>query len=351
MGKAAGIIRTIIIIVIIIALVLLIFFRLGGLVCTLIISVVLSYLLNKPMTMLEKHMKRIWALLIIFGILAGLAFFFFYYMVPMFFRQATELVGFVPQVLKASGALFDSFGKSAGEPLAGILNQAFAGFNDRVAVWLGNATIALAQGGSSSIGWALLLPVFVLYFMKDREFFIDQINYLIPIKYRGDLHALYLSIDKAVGQFLRGQMLVSFSVAVMTSIGLLIIGVPSAPLLGLICGLCNLVPYIGPFIGAVPVALVSVILGWKTMLFSVLVILIVQQLDNMIISPKIIGDSIRIHPVYILIAIIAGSGLFGIMGLLLALPALIILKEITLFVFRKMLRRGIPEAGQPRNSQ
>ena len=84
----------------------------------------------------------------------------------------------------------------------------------------------------------------------------------------------------------------------MTATGLLIIGVPNALLLGLICGLCNMIPFIGPFIGAMPVALVSVMLGWKTMLLSVLVVFIVQQFDNTIISPKIMGDSLRfIRPI------------------------------------------------------
>ena len=173
---------------------------------------------------------------------------------------------------------------------------------------------------------------------------MDQFNYLVPVRYRKDLHALYVSIDKALGQFLRGQLVVSISVAALTATGLLIVGVPNAPLLGLICGLCNLIPYIGPFIGAIPVALVAAALGWKLMLLAVLVVLVVQQLDNMIISPKIIGDSIRIHPVYIIAAIIAGSGLFGVLGLLLALPSLIILKEIVLFLFRKRLYHGHPPA-------
>lgn len=340
MDKAVKVIRIIIVAAIVTAFALLFFFRLGGLACTLISAAALSYLLNKPLKKMEKRMKRHWALLIIFGILAGVTALFVCYMVPLFFRQATDLAAYVPKIMQAVSGILDNAGKSAGEPLDGIINDAFKSFNQRAANWLGSTTINVAQGSYSGMGWALLLPVFTFYFLKDREHFIDQINYLIPLKYRSDLHSLYISIDKSLGQFLRGQLLVAFSVAVMTATGLLIIGVPNALLLGAICGLCNMIPFIGPFIGAIPVALVSIVLGWKAMLLSVAVVLIVQLLDNAIISPKILGDSLKIHPAYIIIAIIAGSGLFGIMGLLLALPMLIILKEIVLFAFKKRLYDG-----------
>jgi predicted PurR-regulated permease PerM len=340
MDKAVRVVIVIIATVLAAALLIFMLFRLRGLLCTIIISIVLAYLLNKPLKAMEKRMKRPWALLIMFGVLAGTAALFLFYVAPLFVRQAADLVAYIPKLLDAVGRFLVNAGNQVGEPLTGFISQAIDGFNRRAADWLGTTTISLAQGCSAWAGWALLMPVFGFYFLKDHEHFIDQLNYLIPIRYHEDLHALYLSIDKAVGHFLRGQLLVSLAVAVMTSAGLLIIGVPNALLLGLICGLCNLIPYIGPFIGAVPVALVSIMLGWKKMLISVLVILVVQQLDNMVISPKIIGDSIKINPAYIIIAIIAGSGLFGIMGLVLALPMLIIIKEILVFLFRKRLYSG-----------
>jgi predicted PurR-regulated permease PerM len=339
MDRAIRIIKIIIITGAAIVAAVFLWIKLSGLICTLIVSVIAAYLLNKPLKALEKKMKRPWALLLIFGLLAGTTAFVIYYFVPLFFRQAADLVAYIPKALQSAGVLLNNFGDTAGEPLNEILSEAFKGLNGRVAEWLGGATIRAAQGFSSGMGWALLFPFFTFYFLKDHEYFMDQIGYLIPIRHRADMHALYLSIDKAIGQFLRGQLLVSITVAVLVTVGLLIVGIPNALLLGLICGLCNMIPYIGPFIGIVPVALVAATLGWKTMLLALLVVFVVQQLDNMIISPKIIGDSIRIHPAYIIVAIIAGSGLFGVIGLVFALPGLIILKEIGTFIFRKTLRR------------
>lgn len=358
MDRVVRAIRIVVVLVILAALVIMLFTRLSGLVFTLIASAMAAYLLNKPLRRMEKKIKRSWALLIIFGIMAGAAFFFFYYAVPAFVRQAADFVAYVPQVMQTISDMLDSAGTNAGEPMTGILHEAFSGLNKRVADWLGSATINLAQVSYSSLGWILLLPVFVFYFLKDQEYFIDQIGYLVPLKYKEDLHALYCSIDKSLGQFMRGQLLVAFSVSLMTSAGLLLVGVPNAPVLGLVCGLCNMIPFIGPLIGVIPVALVSIALGWRMMLVAVLVVFIVQQLDNMIISPKIIGDSLRIHPAYVIAAIIAGSGLFGVVGLLLAVPALIVVKEVIVFAFRKKLygakrdtsggeRGGAEGAGQP----
>lgn len=327
----------IIVVTVLAALAALLFTRLQGLVFTLIASAMIAYLLNKPLKRIEKRLHRLWALLIIFGLMAGAVFFFFYYAVPSFVRQMADFIAFMPQLLQKFNDLVDSAGTNAGEPMAGILNDAFAGFSKRVADWLGGATINLAQVSYSSLGWVLLLPLFSFYFLKDQEFFIDQVGYLVPVRYKGDLHTLYCSIDKSLGLFMRGQLLVALSVWLMTSAGLLLVGVPNALILGLICGVCNMIPFVGPFIGAVPVALAAISLGWKMMLAAVLVVLIVQQLDNTLITPKIIGDSLRIHPAYVIVAIIAGSGLFGVVGLLLAMPALIVAKEVIVFVFRKRL--------------
>jgi predicted PurR-regulated permease PerM len=348
LDKVARIIKLIIIIAVAVTAAVLLWMKLSGLLCTLVISVIAAYLLNKPLKYLEKKMRRPWALLIIFGLLAGATAFILYYFVPLFLKQAADLVAYIPKVIQSAGVMLGNFGDSAGEPLAGILNQAFQGFDRRAADWLGGATITAAQSISLGLGWTLLFPFFMFYFLKDHEQFIDQICYLVPIRFRADMHYLYLSIDKAIGLFIRGQLLVSATVAVLVTAGLLVVGVPNALLLGLICGLCNIIPYIGPFIGVVPVALVSAVLGWRTMLLAVLVVFAVQQLDNMVISPKIIGDSIRMHPAYIIIAIIAGSSLFGIIGLLFALPALIILKEIALFLFKKRLyrKKDAPAEGQ-----
>jgi predicted PurR-regulated permease PerM len=339
MDKLARIIKIVILAAVCAAAAVLLWWKLSGLICTLLVSAIAAYLLNKPTRAMEKKMKRPWALLILFGSLAGATAFIIYYFIPLFFRQAADLIAYIPKVLQGAGTLLNNFGATAGEPLAGIIDQAFKGLNGRVAVWLGGATIAAAQSCSAGVGWAILFPFFTFYFLKDHEYFTDQFAYLVPIRWRSDAHALYVSIDKAIAQFLRGQLLVSLTVAVLVTIGLLVVGVPNALLLGLICGLCNMIPYIGPFIGIVPVALVSAVLGWKTMLLALLVVFVVQQLDNMIISPKIIGDSIRIHPAYIIVAIIAGSGLFGVLGLVFALPALIIFKEIVTFIFRKTLHR------------
>lgn len=338
--RAVRFIRIIVLVLLAAGVVLLLFFKIGGLLCTLLVSAVAAYLLNRPLKRMEKRMKRPWALLVLFTLLSGVAALLAAYVMPMLFRQAADLVGYVPGVIEGAGRLLDSAGSNVGEPLASILRQAFENLNRRFAEWLGGYTISAAQGLSAGVGWALLTPVFTFYFLKDHEYFTDQLSYLVPLRYREDLHTLYGSIDRAVGQFLRGQLLVALSVAVMTTAALLIIGVPMAPLLGLICGLFNMVPYIGPLLGLVPVALVAATLGWQKILISVAAILAVQQLDNMVISPKIIGDSIRIHPVYIIAAIIAGSGLFGVLGLLLALPALIVAKEIVVFLFRKRLKKA-----------
>jgi predicted PurR-regulated permease PerM len=312
-------------------------FRLRSLASVLLISAMLAYLLHKPLKALEKKLTRPWALLIIFGLLTGFFTLLCSYIIPLFVRQAADLLGYVPKVMQGLESFLQKTGEKTGEPLSGILTQFFGNFYTRTADWMGAATLSVAQAGYSNLGWALLTPFLTFYFLKDHEYFMDQINYLVPLKYRKDVKTLLSSIDLALGHFLRGQFIVSVAVAAMTTIGFAIIGVPNYLLLGLLCGLCNMIPYVGPFIGAVPVALASAVQGWKILLLALAVVLAVQEIDNMVISPKVMGNHLKIHPVYIIIAIIAGSGLVGIIGIIFALPALIILRETTQFLFHRRL--------------
>ncbi len=152
---------------------------------------------------------------------------------------------------------------------------------------------------------------------------------LIPPARRTEWREVGGEVGKAMGGFFRGQLLVALIVGVMSALGLLIIGLPYWLVIGLIAGFFNLVPLIGPFIGAVPAVLVAGTFKPPIyMLWAALVLLVVQQIDNHLISPNVMRWTVRLHPVTVMLSLTAGATLAGFWGMLLAVPFVASMKMV-----------------------
>lgn len=195
-----------------------------------------------------------------------------------------------------------------------------------------------AANGIFSFFLNLLLAVFLAYyFLKDLDLFKMQIEKLIPRKWRGGVGVTAGEINVIISKYIQGQLVIVAIVAVMETIGLALCGVKYFVILGLIGGLANLIPYFGPFIGAAPAVAIAFLDSPTKALFALLVFVIVQQIDNSIISPKIMSDSIGLHPVTIIFAILFFGTFFGIWGLLIAIPITAIIKVIGKKVIEKIV--------------
>jgi predicted PurR-regulated permease PerM len=135
-------------------------------------------------------------------------------------------------------------------------------------------------------------------------------------------------IDQVIGEFIRGQLIVCTVIAVLTSIALYLMGVQFAIILGMIAGIVDVIPYFGPFIGMLPCIAVALLQSPKLALYTALAFIAIQQVESNIISPKIVGDRVGLHPVVIIFALLAGERLLGFIGLVLAVPAAAIIKVI-----------------------
>lgn len=140
-------------------------------------------------------------------------------------------------------------------------------------------------------------------------------------------------MNVVLSSFIRGQLLDCFLVAIISIIALSVIRLEFSVALGIFAGITNIIPYFGPVIGMVPAVVVGLLSGnpWQA-LFAMIALIIVQQFDCNILSPKIVGESVGVHPVFVIIGILAGAQLFGILGMILAVPvcgiAKIILEKI-----------------------
>ncbi len=162
--------------------------------------------------------------------------------------------------------------------------------------------------------------------------------YLTPRSWRKPLHRYVKDVDTTFGSFIRGQILVSLCVGILSSIALWIVGVPYAFLLGLFIGAADMIPYFGAFIGSLPALITALLESWKLALLTALAIIIVQQIEGNILSPVIVGRTLQLHPLLIIFALLVGAELGGIIGLLIAVPLLAIAK-VTLIHIRLYLMK------------
>ena len=195
-----------------------------------------------------------------------------------------------------------------------------------------NAVPALMQrlaGMGNRLARAFLAPVLAFYFLRDRESFCFQASLLIPLRHRRRLLTALREMRREVAAYFRGQLLVSLAVALLTAAALLIVGVPAWLLLGAVMGLCDLIPYMGPYLGMLPIVLFSLPQGLYTALWAVAAAAAVQQIESVFLSPRLMSGAIGLHPAYVLLLLSAGGLMAGLTGMLLSLPVFVCLRGAT----------------------
>jgi len=168
----------------------------------------------------------------------------------------------------------------------------------------------------------LLVPVVTFYLLRDWDVLVAKIHTMLPRKQEPVISKLARESDLVLGQFLRGQLTVMIALGIVYTIGLLIVGLDLALLVGMIAGLVSFVPYLG-FIVGILLAGVAAIMQFGDpiyLLYVGIVFTVAQTLEGTILTPLLVGDKIGLHPVAVIFAVMAGGQLFGFVGILIALP-------------------------------
>ena len=178
------------------------------------------------------------------------------------------------------------------------------------------------------LGYLVLTPVLTFYLLRDFPSLKGWVGRMVPRDHRERTLSFFRRYDRLVGEFLRGQLLVALFVGVATGLGFWLVGFPNAVLLGVVAGVFNIVPYLGLVVSLIPALLIAVLTApvWLSLLKVAGVFFAVQALDGYFLSPKIIGDRVGLHPVWVMLAILAFGSFFGIIGLLLAIPLAVLIK-------------------------
>ncbi|MBR2986941.1 MAG: AI-2E family transporter [Clostridia bacterium] len=198
---------------------------------------------------------------------------------------------------------------------------------------------------------ALLGLFFSVYFLASKEFLIAQIKrfFLAFFSFRRNVTFGHFmtTVDQKFGQFIRGKILDSCIVMLIVYVLTWIFGIPYYPMIALIIGITDLIPVFGPFIGAIPSALIIFIAptgGFRAALIFAAIILVVQQIDGNIIAPKILGDRVGMGGVWIMIAVTTMGALFGIIGMFFGVPIFAVIYTLVgEAIHKKLVKKGLAE--------
>ena len=190
----------------------------------------------------------------------------------------------------------------------------------------------LSIGGN--IATFFIAIILSIYLIQDSEYFVNLWHKIFNLIFRetkaGDkLNKIFHIIDETFFNYIRGQLLEACIVGILSSIVLYFIGIDYAIMIGIIAGICNMVPYIGPVVGTI-LAVIMALLGGQpiTAVWATIGMLVVQQIDNNLLAPKIVGNSVGLHPVFTMLAIIIGGNVGGLIGMLIAVPVIASVKKL-----------------------
>ncbi len=189
----------------------------------------------------------------------------------------------------------------------------------------GNIVSGISKSSVVLLSWLanlVLVPVVTFYLLRDWDVMMEKIRQLLPRATEPTVVKLAKECDDVLGQFLRGQVTVMVALGIVYTVGLWIVGLDLALLVGMIAGLVSFVPYLGFIVGIVLAGIAAIMqFGDMTYLLYVAIVFgIGQALEGTLLTPLLVGDKIGLHPVAVIFAVMAGGQLFGFVGVLLALP-------------------------------
>ncbi|HEY4687177.1 MAG TPA: AI-2E family transporter [Candidatus Subteraquimicrobiales bacterium] len=331
----------------IISIVLFLVYQFRAIFSLFVYSFVIVYVLRPVVGFLEsKKIPRVLAVLLTYFLFVLVLAALLIYFIPLIINQIQEFVAEFPRYLKATVNLSQGYldrlkHLRVPSEASKFLEQ---GLNSLKNVLL--KIISKVPGVTldliTTFIYFLLAPVLAFYILKDLKPIKENLMGLVPRRYREETNDIITKVDLVLGGFVKGQLLVALIVGVLSSIGLSIIGVNFSVLIGMITGVLNVVPYLGPIAGAILAALVAVFESPILALEAVGLLLVIQQIDGLFISPHVVGSQVNLHPVVIIFSLLMGGAIFGVLGMILAIPVAATIKALILHFQEKSLASENP---------
>lgn len=309
---------------------------LPGILITFIVSVIIAYIINPAMVKLEEKIhNRTLAILLVYVLVVLVFVLIFVMIIPGTMREFRNFVAQLPRMMSNFTGFLDeiqrqSVGKDTflsnlipeliGSLKTNLLNLQNLVFSSMGQVMASVSTIV------SGILRLILVPIISFYLLKDKEIIIDKIVSAVKPEKRESFLDISREIDASMASFIRGKLIMAFFVGVLTAVALLLFRVDFAIVIGIITGVADIIPYIGPFLGFLPAILMALFDNPIKALWVGIVFGLIQWAENNLLGPRILGTTTGMHPIVVLLSLIVGGGMFGVPGMILSVPVVAIIK-------------------------
>jgi predicted PurR-regulated permease PerM len=308
-----------------------------------LVAALITYLLHPLVEKIhEMGVHRGLAVIIIYTLFFGGIGFALYKGVPVFIKQIRDLTENLPQFADQYRFWLREIQNRTSEWPMGIherIEEGIIGFEQRLERLLSTILTNMVNI-LNSIFVIAIIPFIAFYMLKDFTVLKKAAWYLTPRKWRQQGIQFLKDVNESLGSYIRGQLLVCVIIGTVSSILFWFIDMKYPLLLGFIIGITNVIPYFGPVIGAIPAVIIAATVSMKMVLFIAIIIFALQFLEGNILSPLIVGKSLHMHPLMIMMALLAGGEVSGVVGLILAVPILAIVKVAILHARNHFTRKN-----------
>jgi predicted PurR-regulated permease PerM len=308
---------------------------LGSVLVPFLIAALLAYITNPFVNLLQKiHLPRIYGVIVVFLLLIVLFTVSILIIIPIFERQLLLFINKLPLLIEwIQGTLIPWLDQRLALPSSLHLKDLashLTGHWQQAGKFASSLFGMIFSSTFTVIAWIMnlfLIPVVLFYLLRDWPKVLSGIHTLLPRPIEPLVFRLVGECNEVLGAFLRGQLMVMFTLAILYSVGLSIIGVDTALVIGIVSGSISIVPYLG-FIVGISTASIAAFFQYHDFIHIIgvfLVFIIVQTLEGSVLTPCLVGDKVGLHPVIVIFSLLAGGKLFGFVGILLAIPVAAVL--------------------------
>ncbi len=349
-----------------ILIVVLILYSAFGALLPIIISVIVAEVLFPIVAFIERRLPgyarypraaRIFSIAVIYVAFLAIIVALILLTIPPMVREAQEFIETVPQIYEDVKATLEELSEQYDQQVPDEIKaqveewaQSLGGALGSAALSLGSKTLSSLAGTVSLLFGLAIVPFLLFYLLKDKEELLDGMYSILPENVSRHTHNVLSLIHGVIGSYVRAQIISAAIVGGFVFLGLWALDISFALTLGLLAGLLGLIPIIGAFIGAAPALLVALATDPSKLIWVALLFIVVQFIESNIISPRIQGSAVRLHPIFIMGTLVVASSIGGLWGVLIGVPVVAASRDVFVY-FYKEWNGGAESAEQPETQE
>jgi len=285
--------------------------------------------------LIHKKVPKVLAIIIVFGIIIALLILTIFFLIPSVINQLNILYKEIPNFIENYQNLILSIKPQLSKFInpadveillkenLSELQKGILGFSQTIIIYLSNIVSSITFG-------IVIIPLILFYLMRDIFIFKENLYIFVSRENKKEFKEVLEEIDNIVSGFIRGRIIVCFIVGTLIGIGLYFLNLKFALIIGIISGVFNFIPYLGPIVGVVLALIFALGNPWWALLMIIVLFVLVNQLEAIYLNPNILGKGLGLHPLTVILSMLICGQLLGILGVLVAVPLAAILKVLAI---------------------